>query len=159
MKIAQSSAGLPTLEQIAAKSGREFMEAVLNGEFAAAPIGITLGFAVHEIGDGRAVFRGEPSFSVYNPIGSVHGGWFGTLLDSCMACAVQTALPKGKTYTTLEFKVNIIRPLFASSGPVLAIGDATHVGRRTGVAEGRIVGEQDGKLYATGSTTCIIMDI
>jgi uncharacterized protein (TIGR00369 family) len=72
---------------------------------------------------------------------------------------VQTALPKGKTYTTLEFKVNIIRPLFASSGPVLAIGDATHVGRRTGVAEGRIVGEQDGKLYATGSTTCIIMDI
>jgi uncharacterized protein (TIGR00369 family) len=159
MKRAQSPGDLPTHDQIAAKSGREFMEAVLNGDFAAPPIAFTLGFAVHEIGEGRAVFRGEPSFSVYNPIGTVHGGWFGTLLDSCMACAVQTALPKGKAYTTLEFKVNIIRPLFMSSGPVLAIGDATHVGRRTGVAEGRIVGEEDGKLYATGSTTCIIMDL
>jgi uncharacterized protein (TIGR00369 family) len=76
-----------------------------------------------------------------------------------MACAVQTALPKGAGYTTLEFKVNIIRPLFEGSGPVLAIGDATHVGRRTGVAEGKIIGEADGKLYATGSTTCLIMAI
>lgn len=159
MKRAQSPADLPTPEQIAGMTGREFMEAVLNGELAAPPIALTLGFDVHEIGDGRAVFRGEPSFSVYNPIGTVHGGWFGTLLDSCMACAVQTALPKGKAYTTLEFKVNIIRPLFVNSGPVLAIGDATHVGRRTGVAEGRIVGEEDGKLYATGSTTCLVMDM
>jgi uncharacterized protein (TIGR00369 family) len=159
MKRARTTADLATLEQIASMTGRAFMEGVLAGDLTAAPIGETLGFVLHEVGEGRAVFRGIPSLSVYNPVGTVHGGWFGTLLDSCMACAVQTALPKGAGYTTLEFKVNIIRPLFEGSGPVLAIGDATHVGRRTGVAEGKIIGEADGKLYATGSTTCLIMAI
>ncbi|MFT7027274.1 MAG: hypothetical protein ACI9ZH_001976 [Paracoccaceae bacterium] len=159
MKRARTAADLATRAQIAELTGREFIEAILAGDLAAAPIAETLGLALHEVGEGRVVFRGVPSLSVYNPIGTVHGGWFGTLLDSCMACAVQTALPKGFAYTTLEFKVNIIRPLFEHSGAVLAIGDATHVGRRTGVAEGRIIGEDDGKLYATGSTTCLVMEL
>lgn len=149
---------LATPEQMAGMSGLEFMEAIREGRLAPAPIAGTLGFTLHEVSNGRVVFRGEPSFKVYNPIGTVHGGWFGTLLDSCMACAVQTTLPKGKGYTTLEYKVNIIRPLFDRSGAVLAIGDVEHVGRRTGVARGEIVGEADGKLYATGTTTCLIMD-
>ena len=159
MKRAVRMEDLPRPEQMAGMSGLEFMEALREGRFAGAPIAQTMGYDLHEVGEGRVVFRGVPSFSVYNPIGTVHGGWFGTLLDSCMACAVQTTLPKGKGYTTLEYKVSIIRPLFEGSGPVLAIGDVTHSGRRTGLAEGRIVGEADGKLYATGTTTCLVMDM
>ncbi|MGG7564693.1 PaaI family thioesterase [Rhodovulum sp. DZ06] len=158
MKYANGPEDLPTPEQMSQMSGLEFMEAIRRGDFPGAPIAQTLGFDIHEVSDGRVVFRGTPSFKVYNPIGTVHGGWFGTILDSCMACAIQTTLPKGKAYTTLEYKVSIIRPLFERSGPVLAIGDVTHSGRRTGLATGQIVGETDGKLYATGSTTCIVMD-
>ena len=95
----------------------------------------------------------------YNPSGAVHGGWYGTLLDSCMACAVQTKLPKGFGYTTLEYKVNLLRPIFETTEDVLAVGEVDHVGRRTGVATGKIVGAESGKLYATGSTTCIVMEI
>lgn len=155
--IARSPADLPGAAELAEISGLEFLEAIRDGRLPGPPIGETLGFRLIEVESGRAVFRGMPGFSAYNPLGSVHGGWFGTLLDSCMACAVQSALPKGLGYTTLEYKVNILRPLFEETGPVLAIGDADHVGRRTGVANGRIVGEEDGKLYATATTTCLVM--
>jgi uncharacterized protein (TIGR00369 family) len=143
-------------DAIARCTGLELMRGVLEGRFPAPPIARVLDFAMIEAEKGRAVFRGRPAFDFYNPAGSVHGGWFGALLDSCMGCAVQTMLPAGAAYTTLEYKVNIIRPLFADSPPVLAIGEARHAGRRTGVAEGRIVGEADGRLYATGSTTCMV---
>ncbi len=149
---------MPTREAIAAMSGLEFMTGILEGRLPPAPIAAALGYTLHEVGEGRAVFRGKAPFAAYNPIGSVHGGWFGTLLDSCMACAVQTRLPRGRGYTTLEYKINIIRPIFDTTGPILAIGEASHVGRRSGVAEGRMVGEEDGKLYATGSTTCLVFD-
>ena len=150
---------LPSMEQIASMSGLDFIQAIQRGELPAPPIGRTMGYWMEEAVEGRVVFRGRPSFEVMNPIGTVHGGWFGTLLDSCMACAVQTTLPAGQGYTTLEYKVNIIRPLFAHSGEVRAIGEVSHVGRSTGVAEGRIVGVEDGKLYATGSTTCLILSL
>ena len=149
---------MPSMKTIASMSGLEFMQAVRDGKLARAPISETLDYTLHEVSEGRVVFRGKAPFRAYNPIGSVHGGWFGTLLDSCMACAVQTMLPKGRGYTTLEYKINIIRPVFDTTGPILAIGEASHVGRRSGVAEGRMVGEEDGKLYATGSTTCLVFD-
>ena len=104
------------------------------------------------------VFRGEPSFQVYNPLGSVHGGWYGVMLDSAMGSSIHTRLPRGKAYTTLEYKVNILRPARETTGPLLAIGEAVHVGRSTGTAEGRIVSERDGKIYATATTTCLVMD-
>lgn len=157
--FAQDRDGLPKMEEVSGLSGREFMEAMKSGRFSGAPIAQTLGFDIHDVGEGRVVFRGVPSFKVLNPLGTVHGGWFGTILDSCMACAVQTTLPKGKAYTTLEYKISIIRPLFEDSGPVLAIGDVDHSGRRTAISNGRVVGEKDGKLYATGTTTCIVMDL
>jgi uncharacterized protein (TIGR00369 family) len=87
----------------------------------------------------------------------VHGGWYGTILDSCMACAVMTTVPKGAVYTTLEYKINIVRAIPVGT-PVIATGVVDHAGRSTGVATGRIEGV-DGKLYATGSTTCLIMQI
>jgi uncharacterized domain 1 len=88
--------------------------------------------------DGRAVFVGTARFAVYNPLGGAHGGWYGTLLDSCMACAIHTRLPAGKTYTTLEYKVNLLRAAREDLGDLSAVGEAVHVGRRTATAEGRI---------------------
>ena len=87
-----------------------------------------------------------------NPSGSVHGGWYGTLLDSAMACAIMTRVPQGSVYTTLEYKVNIIRPIPLGL-MVDCIGTVEHAGRSTGVATGKVVGVEDGKLSATGSTT------
>jgi uncharacterized protein (TIGR00369 family) len=139
-------------------SGLEFMQAILDGTNPGPPIGGTMGYTLHAIGDGTATFRGAPDFSVTNPMGTVHGGWYGTLLDSAMACAVMTKVPRGSIYTTLEYKINILR------GIPLGIeidcnGVVDHVGRSTGVAHGEIRGVEDGKLYATGSTTCIVMKI
>lgn len=139
-------------------SGLEFIRGMVERDLPYPPICKALNYWPVEASDGRVVFRGEPTFEHYNPLGAVHGGWFGTLLDSCMACAVQTRLPKGRTYTTLEFKINVLRPIVADSGTYLAAGECEHAGRRTGVATGKIVGETDGKLYATGSTTCLVLD-
>ena len=149
---------MPDLETTLSMSGLEFMQGILDGKLPGPPIGAQLGYALHEVGDGRIVFRGTPEFSMTNPMGTVHGGWYGTLLDSAMACAVMTRVPKGSAYTTLEYKINILRsiPLGVT---VDCIGVTDHVGRSTGVAHGEIRGVEDGKLYATGSTTCIVMKL
>lgn len=156
---AEGPADLPTPQEMAALTGLDWMRGVLEGRLAPAPIARTLGFWMTEAEEGRVTFRGRPSFEVCNPMGAVHGGWYGALLDSCMACAGQTRLAAGKGYTTLEYKVNLVRALGATSGEVLAIGEAVHSGRRTFTAEGRIVGADDGKLYATGTTTCLVLDL
>ncbi len=137
-------------------SGLELMRAVLTGDIPGAPMARTLGFAPYDVEDGKVIFRGTPAKGASNPHGAVHGGWYGTLLDSCMACAVWTKVPAGSTYTTLEYKVNIIRPIKPGT-QIEAIGITDHAGRSTGIAHGEIRGVEDGKLYATGSTTCIIM--
>ena len=156
---AETAADMPTVAEMAAMTGMEFIEGVRDGRLTAAPIARTLNFWMEEVADGRAVFRGRAPFRAYNPLGAVHGGWFGAILDSCMACAAHTKLPRGRSYTTLEYKINILRPLTEASGEVLAIGEAVHVGRRTATAEGRVIGAEDGKLYATGSTTCLVMEL
>ena len=147
---------LPPMESVLSMSGLEFMQSVRDGQIAGPPIAGLLNYSVHEVADGRVVFRGIPEFPHSNPMGVVHGGWYGTLLDCCMACAVMTTVPKGSVYTTLEYKVNITRPIPLGT-EVEAIGMVQHSGRSTGVANGEIRGVEDGKLYATGSTTCIIM--
>jgi uncharacterized protein (TIGR00369 family) len=154
--FAQSPEELPTMQDMLSRSGLEFIRDIAQGRLPGPPIGETLGFHMVEAEDGKVVFEGTPEFKVMNPIGTVHGGWYGTILDSCMACAVQTKLKQGQIYTTLEFKVNIIRPI-PIGAKVHAIGTVHHAGRSTGIADGEIVGVEDGKLYATGSTTCIIM--
>ncbi len=149
---------LPTMETVLSMSGLDFMRGVRNGTIAGPPIAALLDYMLEEVEEGRVVFRGTPAFRHSNPMGTVHGGWYGTLLDSCMACAVMTTVPKGSVYTTLEYKVNITRPIPLGT-EILATGKVQHAGRSTGVAMGEIRGREDGKLYATGSTTCIIMKL
>lgn len=153
---AQSLADLLPIDQVASMSGLEFMQGILAGRLPAPPISQTMGYTLHSVEDGRVVFRGAPEFSTTNPMGTVHGGWYGTLLDSAMACAVMTRVPRGSVYTTLEYKVNITRPIPLGM-EIECIGTVQHSGRSTGISVGEIRGVEDGKLYAAGSTTCIIM--
>ena len=152
-----SSVGVARPEQVIGKTGLQMFEAMLAGEIPRAPITETLDFMLVEASHGRAVFQGRPSTRHYNPLGTVHGGWFATLLDSAVACAVHSTLPAGKAYTTAELKINIVRPLTDKVPLVRAIGTVIHVGGRMATAEGRLVGP-DGKLYAHASTTCFIFD-
>lgn len=158
VKHAHTPADLLSLDEVLKMSGLEFMQGILNGTNPAPPIGATVGYSLHSVEDGRVVFRGTPEFEVTNPMGTVHGGWYGTLLDSAMACAVMTRVPRGAVYTTLEYKINITRPIPLGM-TIDCIGTVDHAGRSTGVASGEIRGVKDGKLYATGSTTCIIMTL
>jgi uncharacterized protein (TIGR00369 family) len=148
---------LATASRGAGKTGKEFLLAIMNGEVPPPPIAQALGFRLSEVGDGLAVFTVEPAEFHYNPIGVVHGGLAATLLDSAMSCAVQTVLPGGKAYTTLELKVHLVRAITMKTGPMRAEGRLIHSGSRVGTAEGRL---QDGagKLYAHGTTTCMIFD-
>jgi uncharacterized protein (TIGR00369 family) len=154
--IAKTREELATEDQLFGMSGLEFMQAILDGRVAGPPIAGVFDYRLETVEDGRVIFRGAPRFAFSNPMGTVHGGWYGTLLDSCMACAVMTKLPRGAVYTTLEYKVNITRPV-PDGLEIRAIGTAQHVGRTTGVANAEMRGVADGKLYATGSTTCIVM--
>jgi uncharacterized protein (TIGR00369 family) len=156
MHYAEGPENLLSFAQALDLSGLEFMQGILNGTHPAPPIGRTLNYKLQDIAKGRAVFRGSPLFDHCNPMGTVHGGWYGTLLDSAMACAVMTMVPKGSFYTTLEYKVNIIRSIPLGM-LVDTEGLVDHAGRSTGIAHGEMRGVEDGKLYATGTTTCIIM--
>lgn len=158
MYFAEKPEDLLDQEGLLSMSGLEFMQGILDGRLPAPPISRGLNYHLHSVEDGRVVFRGTPGFDHTNPMGTVHGGWYGTLVDSCMACAVMTLVPKGSVYTTLEFKTNIIRPIKLGT-EIEAIGTSQHTGRSTGVAVAELRGVEDGKLYATGSTTCIVMKL
>lgn len=157
-RLAQSLADLPRQDELLSMSGLDFMRGILDGTVPGPPIGHTLGYALHDVKDGEVTFRGTPEFDVTNPMGTVHGGWYGTLLDSAMACAVMTKVPTGSVYTTLEYKINLTRGIPLGM-EIACTGRVDHAGRSTGVATGEIRGVEDGKLYATGSTTCIIMKL
>lgn len=146
----------PTRETLLSMSGMEFMQAMLAGRMRPSGIWQVMGFALHAVEPGRVTFRGAAGVQHANPVGAVHGGWYGTLLDSAMGCAVMTAVPQGKWYTTLEYKVSLIRPV-AFGAEVEVTGVLDHCGRSTAVAHGEIRG-MDGKLRATGSTTCILLE-
>ena len=156
MSTDQFPSGIASPETVAGLSGLEFMRRICDGRLPQAPLVLTLGFRMTAAEAGASVFEGTPSASLYNPVGSVHGGWFGAMLDSCMGCAIHTTLEKGDAYTTLEYKVNLVRAVYADSGPVRAEGRVVHRGRRIATAEGRLI-DQNGKLLAHGTTTCMIM--
>ena len=136
-------------------TGLEFLRKVAAGELPRPPISALMNFGLAELGEGYAVFEVEPAEYHYNPIGVVHGGLAATLLDSAMGCAVHSALPAGAGYTTLEIKVNFVRPMTAETGRVRCEARLIHLGGRTATAEGRIV-DGAGRLYAHGTTTCLI---
>jgi len=144
--------------QVGGQSGIEFLRRLVSGEFPAPPIAELLGFRLTRAEAGLAVFEIEPAEYHYNPIGVVHGGVAGTLLDSCMGCSVQSTLPAGMGYTTLEFKVNLVRPVTMKTGLLRAEGRVVHAGSRVATAEGKLV-DAAGKIYAHGSTTCIIFPV
>lgn len=149
--------GVATREQIAGLTGLEQLQALLRGELPSALIAHTLDFLLVEVAHGRAVFQGTPGAAHLNPMGTVHGGWYATLLDSALGCCVHAALAAGKAYTTLEIKVNLVRALTPKVQRVRAEGHVVHLGGQTATAEARLVGP-DGRLYAHGSTTCLIFD-
>ncbi|MEM6678060.1 MAG: PaaI family thioesterase [Pseudomonadota bacterium] len=139
-------------------SGLDFISGIAEGRLPSPPILQLMNARFIAAERGRVVIEATPEFRHYNPLGGVHGGWYGTLLDSVLACSVQTMLPKGRGYTTLEFRVNILRGATVDTGPLTAIGEIDHVGRRTGVSHARLV-DASGKLYATGSTTCLVLEL
>ena len=136
-------------------SGLEFLLAISRGELPPPPIARLMNMSIVEVAEGRVVFAVEPAEFHYNPIGVVHGGLACTLCDSAMGCAVQSLLPAGTGYTTLELKVNLLRPLTVETGLVRCEGSAIHVGARTAVAEARVT-DGAGKLYAHATTTCML---
>ena len=137
-------------------SGIAYLKALQSGELPPPPIAVLMGMWISEVSEGRVVFALEPAEYHYNPLGTVHGGVMATLLDSAMGCVVQSMLPAGTSYTTLELKVNYLRPITSKTGIVYCEGKIIHVGGRVATAEGRLTGA-DGKLYAHGTTTCIIL--
>jgi uncharacterized protein (TIGR00369 family) len=147
-----------SLEEIKSYSGLEFLRRIADGTVPQPPIAATLGFRLAEAEPGFVLFTMTPELRHYNPIGTVHGGVACTILDSCMSCAVQTHVPKGFGYTTLELKVNLVRPITAATGPIRAEGRSLHVGRRSGTAEGKIL-DAKGNLLAHGTTTCMIFEL
>lgn len=149
--------GVARPAEVQGLSGMQVFEAMFDGRLPMPPIGATLGFLPVQIEPGFAVFQGRPAFDYYNPLGSVHGGWFATLLDSAVGCAVHSQLPPTKRYTTLELKVNIVRALSDRVPLVRAEGRVVHAGNQVATAEGRLVGP-DGKLYAHATTTCLVFD-
>jgi len=136
-------------------SGLEYLQKIIAGEIPRPPISALMNFSLTELSEGHAVFTVEPAEYHYNPIGVVHGGLAATLLDSAMGCAIHSTLPAGVGYTTLEIKVNYIRPLTAETGGVRCVAKVIHVGGRTATAEGRVL-DASGKLYAHATTTCLI---
>lgn len=158
MYVAQGPEQLAPLSEIRALTGLELITAILEGHLPGPPIAATMGYSMHAAERGRVTFRGTTRFAHCNPMGQVHGGWYGTLLDSAMACAIQTMVPPATGVPTLEYKINILRAVPVDT-EIDCIGEVDHVGRSTGVAHGRILGVGDGRLYATGSTTCMVMAI
>lgn len=146
------------LESLAAAegmSGLEYLRAMGEERLPKPPMAELLGFDGVEVEEGRAVFTVVPEEFHYNPIGVVHGGLALTLLDSAMGCAVQTTLPAGSGYTTLEAKVNFARPITRETGRVVCEASIVHGGRTVATAEGRVFAEKTGKLLAHGTATCL----
>jgi len=150
--------GVTPIEELRRLNGLEFMQGLIAGKYPAPPIMRSLQFTLDRVEHGVAVFSGDAKYDHYNPIGTVHGGWIATLLDSCMGCAMHTTMKPGQGYTSLEIKVNFVRPVLDSTGRVTAEGRVIYAGSRTGTAEGKLT-DANGKLLAHGSTTCLIFPI
>ena len=145
------------LERAREIDGLDYMRALIAGDFPPPPIAELMGFTLVSVDEGYALFRGEPGEQHLNPIGTVHGGFAATLLDSALGCAVHTTLPAGVGYSTLELAVNLVRGITPATGAVAAEGRIIHAGRRTATAEARLTAEQGGSLLAHAKTTCLIL--
>jgi uncharacterized protein (TIGR00369 family) len=138
-------------------SGLDYLRAIADGRIAPPPIAALLGMGIVDVQPGRVTFSLEVGEHLYNPIGSVHGGVFCTLLDSAMGCAAHSVLGRGQVYATLELKANLVKALTVTTPSVLATGEVISSGRRVITASGQITGP-DGTLYAHGTTTCLVTE-
>ncbi|HVZ46656.1 MAG TPA: PaaI family thioesterase [Ramlibacter sp.] len=154
---AGAGCGVSRPEQVAGRSGIETMRMMLRGELPYPPIARTLDFQLMEVGEGLAVFQGRPGPQHLNPMGGIHGGWYATLLDSALGCAVHTMMPAGRAYTTAELSVNLVKAIPLGLERVRAQGKVVHCGRQLATAEARLTGP-DGTLYAHGTTTCLVFE-
>jgi uncharacterized protein (TIGR00369 family) len=154
-RVADLHYGVVSPDILTSHDGLAFLQGIIAGTLPQAPLGELLKFRLIEAENGRAVFEGLPDFSFYNPIGTVHGGFAATLLDSALGCAIFSTLAKGDTWTTLELKLNFVRALAKDTGPVRAEGRVIHRGRTVATSEGDLK-DSAGKLYAHATTTCMI---
>lgn len=143
---------------MASMTGLEFMQAMIDGRIPAPPITGTMGFLITKVEKGYALAEAIPSFDYYNPIGSVHGGYAATLLDTVLGVSVHTVMDRGQGYTTLEFKISFIKAITKDTGPVRAEGRVLSAGRRAATAEAHLRDAND-KLLAHATTTCLVFDI
>lgn len=150
--------GVANRAQIAGLTGLQQMQAMLRGELPYAAIAKTLDFLIVDVQAGSATFQGTPGAAHLNPMGTVHGGWFATLLDSALGCAVHTCMLPGRGYTTAELGINLVKALTPKVQRVRAEGRVIHCGRQLATAEARLLGP-DGTLYAHATTTCLVFDL
>lgn len=148
--------GVPTQADVAGKTGRVILQAIIDGKLPQAPIAETMSFWITEIGDGFAVFEGEPGPHLLNPLGSVHGGWALTLIDSAGLCAGWSSLPAGSGCTTIETKANFARPITTDTGRVRAEAHVITQGRQVISTEARVL-NRDGKVLAHGTSTLMVL--
>jgi uncharacterized protein (TIGR00369 family) len=148
----------PSTAKGLAMPGVDYMRAVLNGELSPPPIAGLMQFEMTEVDVGRVVFTCRPDESAYNPIGAIHGGLVCTLLDSVAGCALHSALPQGKGYTSVEIKVNYLKAVRLTSGLLTATGTVVKSGARVGFTEGAVT-DESGALVATATSTLLIFDI
>ncbi|MET7368811.1 PaaI family thioesterase [Streptomyces sp. NPDC005566] len=139
-------------------TGLEFLRDIAAGRLPGPPVGATVDFNLDEVEHGRAVFSLLPGEEHYNPIGSVHGGIFATLLDSAAGCAVQSTLPRGTGYTSLDLTVKFLRPVTVGTGRVRAVGRVVSSGRRTALAEAQLLDAGD-RLLAHATSSCLLFSV
>jgi uncharacterized protein (TIGR00369 family) len=149
--------GLATPAEVAGKTGKEILQAIIDGKLPQAPISETMSFWITEVGDGFAVFEGEPGRHLLNPIGGVHGGWALTLIDSAGGCAGHSLLPAGSGYTTIETRANFARPITKDTGRVRAEARVVAQGRQIISAEAKVL-SADGRVLAHGTSTLMVLD-
>jgi uncharacterized protein (TIGR00369 family) len=145
-------------ESMHGRAALDVLRDMIDGKVPLSPIMQSLDFVLVSVEPGVAVFQGRPGAAFLNPMGGLHGGWYATLLDSCVGCAVHSTMPIGRAYTTLELKVNLVRAIGPDVKLVRAEGRVVHGGRQVATAEGRLVGP-DGRLYAHATTTCLVFDL
>ncbi len=150
--------GVTDFKTATAMSGLEFLQAMLVGKFPAPPICEVLDFLLVEAEPGRVLFAGIPADRFRNPLGTVHGGWMSTILDSALGCAVHSTLKAGQGYTTVDLAVSFVRAVHQSTGKLKCEAKVIHVGGRIATSEARLV-DVEGKLYAHGTTTCLVMPV
>ena len=159
MKLARSyeyEARLPEVSLMLSMPGLDYLRGIIRGDYPSAPISATLSFYPVEADFGRAVFEGVPERFAYNPLGTVHGGWAATILDSALGCAVHTTLPAGKYYTTVDLSISLVRAISEKTKRVRCEATIVHSGSSVATAEAKLLDDR-GQLCAHGTTTCLVM--